>query len=194
MMILLAGLVVFLGVHCIQVLGLKSGLVARLGEGGYKGVYSVFSLIGLVLLIWGYGLARAEGPPVLYVPPAWLGHVAALLMVFAFILFAATRLPGHIKARAKHPTFAAVKIWAFAHLLVNGDLASIVLFGSFLAWAVVGRISAKRRPGEEARDVAAVAAARPKYDAIAVAVGLVLYVAFAFWLHAPLIGVPAVLV
>ena len=194
MLILIAGLFVFLGIHCAQIVGFKSGLVARFGEGGYKGVYSALSVVGLGLIIWGYGLARAGGPPVFYDPPAWLGHVAALLMLIAFVLMAAGHQPGHIKARAKHPMFAGVKIWAFAHLLVNGDLASMLLFGSFLVWAVVGRISAKRRPGEEARNAAAIAAAQPKYDAIAVAIGLALYVVFAFWLHAPLIGVPAVIV
>ncbi|MCG6122471.1 MAG: NnrU family protein [Microvirga sp.] len=187
MAILILGLIVFIGVHAFTMMRApRAAAVARIGETPYKAVYSIAALVGIVLIWIGFGEYRAEGMIPIWDPPTWTRHLAALLVLFAFILFPATYLPGHIKARAKHPMFAAVKIWAFAHLLANGDLGSILLFGTFLAWAVAGRISAKRRAGASAPLVAPQA----KYDAIAVAIGVVAYLAFAFWLHQALIGVP----
>lgn len=191
MAVLIIGLIVFLGVHSVRIVapGLRRGIVERRGLGAWKGIYSVVALVGFVLIVWGYGLARQAAPPVLYVTPFWMVHVNALLMVFAFIALAASQLPpGRIKVALKHPMLVAVKIWALGHLLVNGDLASLVLFGAFLAWAVADRISEKRRlkAGETAQPVFVTARA----DAIAVIAGLVLYVLFVWRLHVWLIGVP----
>lgn len=189
MFMLIAGLIVFLGVHSAQIFGLKGGLVARLGANGYKGAYSVASLVGLVLIVMGYGAARAEGSMQLYNPPAFLHPVTLILMMIAMVLLATMKIPGRIQAAVKHPMLAAIKVWALAHLLSNGDLASVLLFGSFLAWAVIDRISVKRRPV----DVIALEKARaaPVFnDLIAVVIGATLYVVFALWLHPILFGVP----
>jgi uncharacterized membrane protein len=155
------------------------------GEGAYKGVYSLLSIAGFVLLVWGYGVARQD-PILLYAPPVWMRHVTALLMVPVFPLLLAAYLPGRIKAAVKNPMLAAIKAWAFAHLLSNGMLADLLLFGGFLAWAVVDLISLKRRPV-----VRPVPGPPPmKYnDLIAVVGGLALYVVFVMWLHVRLIGV-----
>ena len=196
MLILVLGLVLFIGTHAFTMArGPRERAVARLGENGYKIAYSVSSLLGLVLVSIGYGDYRvSEAYVQVWNPPIWMGHISLLLMIFAFILFVATYLPGHIKARAKHPMLAAVKIWALAHLLANGDLGSMLLFLAFLAWAVAARISLKRRDVSDLAPAKAVAAkpAGWRNDAIAVGVGLAGYVAFAFWLHPWLIGVPAV--
>lgn len=184
---LILGLVMFLGVHSVEIFSptFRNDTVAHLGEGAWKGIYSLLSIVGFVLLVWGYGVARQE-PILLYAPPVWMRHVAALIMLPVFPLLLAAYLPGRIKAAVKHPLLAAVKAWAFAHLLANGMLADVLLFGAFLAWAVADRISLKRR------------VARPtpgpppsKFnDLIAVAGGLALYVAFVLWLHVRWIGVP----
>jgi uncharacterized membrane protein len=190
MLVLALGLVVFLGGHLVPAApGLHDRLVARLGRGPYRLAYSVVSIVGLVLVIWGFGLARAEGPPVLYDPPTWLRHVTLLLMLPVFVLAAAAYLPGRISAAVRHPLVTAVKLWAFAHLLANGDAASVLLFASFLAWGVVDRISLKRR---EAAGRVAVAEGSARNDFIAVGVGLLVYAAFVAKLHAWLIGVPVV--
>lgn len=186
MNVLIAGLILFLATHSVSIVNAswRDSVAARIGEWSWKGLYSLAALAGLVLIIWGYGLARQE-PVFLYVPPIWLRHVALLLMVFVFPLLLATYLPGRIKALTKHPMLAATKLWAFAHLLANGTLADAVLFGSFLVWAVVDRISMKRR---EPRPVPG-APASAWNDAIAVVGGLALYVAFVLWLHVWLVGV-----
>lgn len=188
MLYLILGLVIFLGVHSVEIFSptFRSKAVARLGERGYKGIYSVLSIVGFVLLVWGYGVAR-QHPILVYAPPLWMRHLTLLLMLPVFPLLLAAYLPGRIKAAVKHPMLAAIKAWAFAHLLANGMLADVLLFGGFLIWAVADRISVKRR-----------AVVRPvpgpppgKYnDLIAVVAGLALYVAFVFWLHLWLIGVP----
>lgn len=186
MAVLVLGLILFLGVHSTRIVApaLRARLVARRGEGPYKGLYGLVSLVGLVLIVWGYGLAR-QAPVAVWDPPVWTRHLTLTLMLFVFPLLLAAYLPGRIKTAVKHPMLAAVKIWAFAHLLANGTLADILLFGSFLAWAVAARISAKRHPRPD------VAPGRPKAvnDVIAVVGGLVLYVAFLFYLHLWLIGV-----
>ena len=186
MSILLLGLIVFLGVHSVSIVApaWRDGMRAKLGEGAWKGGYSLVAAIGLVLLVWGYGQARQQ-PVVLYAPPAGLRHVALLLMLPVFPLLLATYLPGRLQRAARHPTLVAVKLWALAHLLANGTLADVLLFGGFLAWAVADRISLKRRAG---RAVPA-AAASPANDAIAVIGGLALYALFVWRLHAWLIGV-----
>ena len=192
MALLILGLVVFLGTHAFTMAReRRAALVARLGEGPYKGLYSVLSLLGIVLIAYGFGQYRAGDWINVWYPPVWTRHLALTLNIFAFIFLAAAYIPGRIKRALKHPMLAAVKIWALAHLLANGDLGSILLFGSILAWAVMARISAKRRR-DEVRDHAgpAVEPAGWRNDAIAVVVGLVAWFAFARWLHPWLIGVP----
>ncbi len=186
MSILILGLVVFLGVHSVGIVAPagRDRLAARLGELPWKGLYSVVSLLGFLLIVWGYGLARHDPVP-LYSPPTWTKHLTLLLMVPVFPLLLAAYLPGRIQAAVKHPMLAAVKLWAFAHLLANGNLADLVLFGSFLAWAVADRISLKHR-----RPLPVPGAPPGKAnDLIAVVGGLLLYGAFVMGLHTWLIGV-----
>ena len=187
--VLIAGLILFLGVHSVSIVNSswRDRVAANIGEKTWQGIYSLVAVAGFLLIIWGYGLARQEAV-YLYFPPIWLRHVAMLLLVFVFPLLLAAYLPGRIKAVTKHPMLAATKLWAFAHLLANGTLADVVLFGSFLVWAVADRISMKRR---EERPVPGAPPSKWN-DVIAVAVGLVLYVAFVRWLHALLFGVSPV--
>jgi uncharacterized membrane protein len=185
---LVVGLVLFLGTHSVRIFadGFRSAQVARLGINGWKAIYSVVSIAGFVLLVYGYGLAR-ESPTVVFVPPPWMRHVTALLTIPAFVLLAAAYVPGtRIKRAVGHPMVAGVKIWAFAHLLANGTLADVVLFGAFLAWAVFDYVAARRRDRAVGRIYPTGPVAR---DVIAVAIGLAAYVVFAFWLHAWWIGV-----
>lgn len=183
---LIAGLILFLGVHSLSIINepFRNRLLKSMGYGGFKGVYSLLSLAGLVLIVWGYGMARLE-PTLLYQPPNWLRHLAMLLLVPVFPLLFATYFPGKIRAKLKHPMLVAVKLWALAHLLANGMLHDVVLFGSFLAWAVADRISQKRRTPREIPTLPA----SPANDLIAVVGGLALYVVTVFWLHQWVIGV-----
>ena len=186
---LVIGLALFLGVHSIRIVadGWRAAQIARVGPGLYKGLYSVAAAIGLALIIWGYHLARAQ-PVVLWVPPAWARHLGALLTVPAFVLFVAAYVPrNRIKAAVGHPMVAAVKTWAAAHLLANGTLASVVLFGAFLVWAVADFVSARRR--DRATGTRYPAGKRSQ-DAIVLVVGLAAWALFAFLLHGWLIGVP----
>lgn len=184
MLVLILGLALFLGVHCVSIVApaWRNGRAAAMGEGPWKGAYSLVSAIGLVLIVWGYARAWPVAP-VLYEPPIWLKHITALLMLFAIVALAISQVPaGRLKPVLKHPMLLAVKIWALAHLLANGDLASILLFGSFLVWAVLDRISVKRRavpvplPGPVRNDV------------IAVGAGLAVYALFVWKLHLLLFG------
>jgi uncharacterized membrane protein len=186
MLILILGLVLFLGVHSVAMVApqWRTAMRERLGENGWKGVYSLIAFMGLVLIIVGYDLARQD-PFWLYHPPGFTRHIAALLMLPVFPLLLATYLPGKIKTTLKHPMLTAVKFWALAHLLANGSLADVVLFGGFLAWAVADRISMKRRAPQQ---VPTLPASRLN-DVIAVVGGLALYVIFALWTHQWLIGV-----
>lgn len=186
---LILGLVIFLGGHSVSIVApaWRDGMARRLGEWPWKGLYSIVALVGFVLVVWGYGQARMD-PVWLYVPPPWMRHVAFLLMLFVFPLFLAAYLPGRIQSTLKHPMLVAVKVWALAHLLTNGTLADVVLFGSFLAWAVADRISLKHRASRPVPSL-------PRSgwnDAIAVVAGLAVYLAFLFWLHPVLIGMPLV--
>ena len=186
MLTLIAGLLLFFGLHSISIVapGWRNDMVQRLGEGAWKGLYSLLSAVGLTLLIVGFAHARAHAS-VLYVPPAALRYLTFLLMLPVFPLLLAAYLPGKIQSRAKHPMLAAIKLWATAHLLAIGALPDVLLFGTFLVWAVLDRISVKRRP------------ARPRHlpppmrygDLLAVVVGLGLYVLFVLKLHAVIIGV-----
>jgi uncharacterized membrane protein len=186
MLLLIAGLLVFLGVHSIAIAapGVRDRLVARLGERPWKGLFSLVALAGFVLLVAGFGAARAS-PVVLYHPFAAARYVALVLMVPVFPLLLAAYLPGRIRSTLKNPMLAATEAWAFAHLLANGTLADVLLFGSFLAWAVAERISLKRRAP---RSIPTVPAGRYN-DAIAVVLGLALYALFIAGLHQRLIGV-----
>ncbi|MGH8177024.1 MAG: NnrU family protein [Steroidobacter sp.] len=186
MIYLIAGLLVFLGIHSVSIVApnWRDATAARLGERPWKGLYAVISIASFVLLIWGYGVARMD-PVVLYVPPPWTRWLAALLMLPVFPLLLAAYFPGRIQATLKHPMLAAVKFWALAHLLANGALADLLLFGGFLAWAVADRISFKRRMQRPVRG----APASRFNDAIAVVVGLALYFVFMNWLHVRWIGV-----
>lgn len=187
MAILITGLVLFLGVHSIAIASPagRDALAARLGPGAFRGLYSLVALAGLVLIVLGYGAARAT-PVVVYVTPYWVRYVTAVLLLPLFVLLAAAYLPGRIQRTFKHPMLVAVKLWAVAHLIVNGTLADLVLFGGLLAWAVAERISLKRRAP---RPVPA-AAASAYNDIIAVAAGSVLYLVFLFGAHEWLFGLP----
>ena len=188
MTLLILGLVLFLGVHSLRVFGEdgRNGLRARLGEGGYKGLYTVLSLAGFALILWGYGMAR-EAPVLLWLPPRWTRHLAALLTIPAFVLLAATYVPGNsIKARLHHPMMLGIKTWALAHLLANGTLAQVLLFGSFLVWAALSFRAARQR---DRVGGVAYAPGRLGPTLVTVAVGLVAWAVFAFWAHAALIGV-----
>jgi uncharacterized membrane protein len=189
MAILIAGLVIFLGIHTLTTLReTRAGLISRLGEGSYKGLYSLAAGVGLVLIIWGFSAYRSGGYIPVWDPPVWTRHVAMPLVWLAFIALAATYAPaGRIKGLLRHPMLVAVKLWALAHLLANGDLGSIILFGSLLAWAVWDRIAVKRRGDTGAPRVASF----NRGDAIAVVVGTLAAVAMVY-LHPIIIGVPIV--
>ncbi len=186
MVTLIIGLVIFLGFHSISIVApaWRERTQQRMGKGAWKLLYTIASLIGFVLIVYGYGQARMD-PIVLYVPPVWTRHLSALLMLPVFPLILAAYLPGRIKTALKHPMLAAVKFWALAHLIANGMLADVLLFGGFLAWAVADRISFKHRTQPDLRTAPATKA----NDVIAVVGGLILYVVFAMWLHVRWIGV-----
>ena len=186
MSFLILGLALFLGSHTFTTFRQpRAAMIARLGEGGYKVAYSGVALLGFVLIAYGFGAYRAGGYIPVWEPPTTLRHVALLLMWPAFIALVAAYSPGAIKRRLKHPMLVAVKIWALAHLLANGDLGSILLFGSFLAWAVYDRIAVKKR---ELTEPKAVEPGSARGDIVAVVLGTALYVAMMF-LHPLLIGV-----
>lgn len=190
MLVMIIGIIVFLGIHSVRIVAPRWRLakMQEWGEGKWKGLYSVVSIVGLALLIWGFGMARLEAP-ILYEPPVWMKHITLLLMLFAFIFLGVfIAKPGRMKPALKHPMLIAIKTWALAHLLANGDLASLILFVSFLAWAVFDRIALKR----QARAGLAPTAITPgpvTNDIIAILIGLVLYGLFIWKLHAVLIGV-----
>ncbi len=188
MTILVAGLVLFLGVHSTRIVadGWRTAQLKRLGEGRWKGLYSLLSVVGFGLVIWGFGLARQQ-TEVLWIVPSGMRHVAALLTLIAFILLAAAYVPRNgIKSRVHHPMVLAVKTWAFAHLLSNGTLADVVLFGAFLAWAVACFIAARKRDRAAGTQYPAGTLAG---TATTVVVGAAVWAGFAFWLHGALIGV-----
>ncbi len=188
MTILVLGLIIFLGVHSVRMLAndWRTAQIARIGERPWKGLYSLASLAGLVLIVWGYGAARAN-PMLLWNPPDWLRYVTIVLTFVSFILIAAAYVPGtRIKARLGHPMVVGVKVWAFAHLIANGTLAGTILFGSFLVWAVVTVAVSRRRDRDSSVTYPAGTLAG---DAIATFVGAIAWVVFAFFLHGWLIGV-----
>ena len=185
---LILGLALFLGVHSVRIVAndWRDAQVARIGELPWKGVYALISALGLGLIIWGYGLARVD-PVTLWAPPTALRHLAAGLILPAFILLVAAYLPGtRIKAKVGHPMVAGVKLWALAHLMANGSLANLTLFGAFLVWAVADFISARRRDRAAGRGYPVLGGSR---DAIAIGIGFGAWALFAFHGHAWLIGV-----
>ena len=185
---LVLGLLLFLGVHSVRIVAepWRSRTIARLGAGGWKGAYSVLSAVGLVLIVWGYGLARQD-PVALWTPLTWARHLGALLTLVAFVLLAAAYVPGNgIKAKLHHPMVLGVKVWALAHLLANHTLADLLLFGGFLLWAVLSFRAARQRdaaagtiypPGKLAATLATVVA------------GIAAWAFFAFWAHGAWFGV-----
>jgi uncharacterized membrane protein len=185
--VMILGLVLFLGVHLLTTRrDLRARFVASLGEGGYKIGYSLVSLAGLALVVWGFSEYRAAGQIQVWQPPVAFKHITEALMLPAVILAVAAYIRGRIYTALKHPLLAAVKLWAAAHLLANGDLGSIILFGSFLAWAVFDRISLKRRTDNGAPPIPV---GGPVNDAIAVVVGVLAYLALGFVFHPVVIGV-----
>jgi len=186
--VMILGLVLFLGIHLfITRRNARADLIARIGEGGYKIVFSLVSVVGLVLIVWGYANYRATGWIDVWYPPVAMKHITILLMLPAVIMVAASYIRGRIYTTLKHPMLAGIKLWALSHLLANGDLGSIILFGSFLAWAVFDRISLKRRPDSGAPPIPVGGVGN---DAIAVGVGVVAFLALAFAFHPVVIGVP----
>lgn len=188
--VLILGLLIFLGAHVfVTKREVRAAAIARLGN-LYCLVVMVASMIGLALIVWGYAHYRANGLIDVWSPPNFMRHITISLTWFAVVLVLAAYLPGHIKAKTKYPMLAGVKVWAFGHLLSNGDLGSIILFGSFLGWAVYTRISAKKR--EAAGEITRTVAADRGWanDAIAVGLGTVLYLALAYVFHPAIIGVP----
>ncbi|MEP7057846.1 MAG: NnrU family protein [Caldimonas sp.] len=184
--IFIVGLVLFLGIHAVSIVApqWRAGQVARIGEKPWKGLYAGLAALGLGLLIHGYGVARHD-PLVLYTPPAALRHFALVLMLPVFPLLIAAYLPGRIKSVTKHPMLLATKLWATAHLLANGTLPDVLLFGGFLLWAVADRISLRRRPARATPG----GPPRPWNDAIAIGAGLALYALFVLRGHQWLFGV-----
>ena len=188
MVVLVLGLVLFLGTHSVRVFAddWRSAQIAARGEMVWKGAYTLLSLLGLVLIVYGYGLTR-EAPVELWQPPVWTRHLAALLTLPAFVLLAAAQVPGNrIKAAVGHPQVLGTKVWAFAHLISNGRLGDLLLFGGFLVWAIVLYGASRRR--DRRLGTTPVVGPRSR-DAIAVGAGVAAWVAFALWLHAWLIGV-----
>jgi uncharacterized membrane protein len=190
LLVLILGLVLFLGVHTVTTQrNLRARIIAATGSGGYQIGYTLASFAGLALIIWGFGVYRSTGWIDVWNPPTALRHIAVALMLPAVILVVASYIRGKIYTTLKHPMLAGIKLWAVAHLLANGDLGSIILFGSFLGWAVFDRISLKHRSDAGAPPIPV---GGPGNDLIAVAVGIVAYLALAFAFHPVAIGVPVV--
>jgi uncharacterized membrane protein len=186
---MILGLAVFIGAHAfVTSREQRAALIARIGEGPYKALFSVVSIVAIVLIAWGFGRYRATGWIDVWYPPHWTRHITVALMWIASICIVAAYSPGRIKATLKHPMLVGVKTWAVAHLVSNGDLGSIILFGSILAWAVFDRISLKRRadPGGPAIPVGGV-----RHDVIAVVGGTILYLLLGYLFHPWVVGVPA---
>ena len=188
MTLLIAGLLLFLGVHSMRIVadGFRTAQIARLGANGWKGLFALLSIAGFVMIVWGFGLARQQ-PVLLWATPSWLRHAASLLTLVAFVLVVAAYVPGNaIKGRLHHPMVLGVKLWALAHLIANNTLADLLLFGSFLVWAVLSFRAAKAR--DRAAGTVYPAGTMPR-TVLAVAIGVAAWAAFAFWAHQALIGV-----
>jgi uncharacterized membrane protein len=187
LLVMILGLVLLLGVHMLTTQrDLRARLIARAGAGGYKAGYALASLLGLVLIVWGFAHYRATGWIDVWDPPRALKHITAALMLPAVIMVVASYIRGHIYTALKHPMLSGVKLWAAAHLIANGDLGGIILFGSFLGWAVFDRISLKHRTDTGAPPIPVGGWGN---DLIAVAVGIAAYLALAFAFHPVVIGI-----
>jgi uncharacterized membrane protein len=190
LLVMILGLVLFFGVHTLTTRReLRARLIASTGEGSYKIGYALASAAGLALIVWGFARYRATGWIDVWYPPTALKHITVALMLPAVIMVVASYIRGRIYTTLKHPMLTGIKLWAATHLLANGDLGSILLFGSFLGWAVFDRISLKHRTDSGAPPIPV---GGPGNDLIAVAVGLVAYLALAFAFHPVVIGVPVV--
>ena len=190
MLIMIAGLVLFLGIHTLTTMrDARARAIARLGKGGYKILYVLVSVAGLVLIAWGFSQYRQYEWINVWYPPTWMRHIALALMLPAIILVVASYIRGRIFTTLKHPMLTGVKLWAVLHLMANGDLGSIILFGSVLVWAVYDRISLKRRADAGAPPIPVGGVTN---DLIAVGVGVVAYLALVFVFHPLVIGVPIV--
>lgn len=188
MTLLIVGLLLFLGVHSVRIVAedFRSAQIARLGQNGWKSLYSLASIAGFALIVWGFGVARQQ-PVVLWPTPTWLRHLASLLTLVSFVLVAAAYVPANgIKARLRHPMVLGVKAWALAHLIANNTLAEVLLFGSFLVWAVLSYRAARARDRAAGTAYPAGTAAA---TGVAVVVGVVAWAVFAFWGHQALIGI-----
>ncbi|MEG1832340.1 MAG: NnrU family protein [Burkholderiaceae bacterium] len=188
MNLLVIGLVLFLGVHSVRIVAdtWRRHTISRIGLGAWKAAYALLALAGLVLIVLGWQAARTA-PQVLWMAPVWMKHAAALLTLIAFVLVAAAYVPGNsIKAAVGHPMVTGVKVWALAHVFVNGTLAGTVLFGAFLVWSIVDYVACRRR---DRRDGVTYPRGPILRTVIAVVLGVVAWAAFAFWLHPMLIGV-----
>jgi uncharacterized membrane protein len=188
MAVLILGLALFLGVHSTRIVadGWRASMVSRIGEKAWKGLYTLVSLAGFALVLWGFSMARRD-PVFLWEAPMGMRHLAGALVLVAFVLLAATYVPRNaIKARLHHPMVLSVKLWALAHLLANGNLADVVLFGSFLVWAVFSFRAARAR---DRRNGTVYLPGKASGTAIAVAVGVAAWAVFAFWAHGMLFGV-----
>ncbi len=185
MIYLVLGLILFLGVHSISIIApaWRDRTAARLGN-VWRGLYSLISIASVIIIIWGYGIAR-QNPVMLYGPPSWTHYITAVLMLPVFTLFLAAYLPGRIKGALKHPMLISIMLWAVAHLVSTGMLANVVLFGGFLAWAVADRISFRWRTQRPILT----APSMKLNDGIAIVAGLAVYVVFEHWLHVRWIGV-----
>lgn len=189
MLLLIAGLILFLGTHSVRMLkpGLREDMIAKRGDMAYKGLYSVASLIGLVVLILGYSQTRSA-EQYIWVPPAAMAHIAALLTLIAFVLLAAAYVPGNrIKAAVGHPMVLGVKVWAFAHLLANGRLGDMILFGAFLIWAIVNYV--RSRKADRTEGIVRSSQQSIARDSMTIAFGVGAWLVFAMWAHVRLIGV-----
>ena len=187
MTLLIAGLLLFLGVHSVRIVAddFRTAQIARLGANGWKGLFALLSIAGFAMIVWGFGLARQQ-PVLLWATPSWLRHAASLLTLVAFVLVTAAYVPGNaIKGRLHHPMVLGVKLWAFAHLIANNTLADLLLFGSFLLWAVLSFRAAKAR--DRAAGTVYPAGTMPG-TVVTVVIGVAAWAAFAFWAHAALIG------
>jgi uncharacterized membrane protein len=188
MLVLILGLAIFLGVHSIRMFAddWRSAQIARLGENGWKALYTVASLVGFVLIVWGYGIARG-GATWLWLPPVGVRHLTGLLTAISFVLIAASYVPANrIKALVGHPMVAGVIVWALAHLLANGTLHAVVLFGAFRVWSFVNFVASRAR---DRKAGVRYPAGKTRGDAIAVAAGIAIWAVFALFLHGWLIGV-----
>jgi len=185
----IVGLIVFIGAHVfVTMRDRRAVLVARIGEWPYRGLFSLVSIVGILLIAYGFADYRAAGMIAVWNPPAWTRHIVVVLMWPASIMVTAAYIPGNIKRKLKHPMLAGVKTWAFAHLCANGDLGGIILFGSVLAWAVYDRVTLKYRVDAGAPPIPV---GGGRNDLIAIVVGTILYLALGFVFHPIVVGVPA---